>query len=115
MLSSDKNIETISQLVEMVKHNIEIRTEYAKLDVVEKVVRLFTLAALLMFMTVIAAMAVLFVSAGAAHWLSQYTGLTTALFTVAGVYVLLMLGVYLFRKSWIERPLVKYLSRLLLN
>ena len=35
MLSSDKNIETITQLVEMVKHNFELRKEYAKLDVVE--------------------------------------------------------------------------------
>ena len=34
MLSSDKNIETITQLVEMVKHNFELRKEYAKLDVV---------------------------------------------------------------------------------
>ena len=42
MLSSDKNIETITQLVEMVKHNFELRKEYAKLDVVEKVVRLLS-------------------------------------------------------------------------
>ena len=39
MLSSDQNIETISQLIEMVKHNIELRKEYTKLDVVENLPR----------------------------------------------------------------------------
>jgi hypothetical protein len=115
MLSSDKNVETISQLIEMVKHNIELRKEYTKLDVVEKVVRLLSASALALLLTVIIAAILLFASAGAAAWLSQYIGLTQSLFAVAGVYLLLLLVVYGSRKSWIERPLVKYLSRLLLN
>ena len=115
MLSSDKNVETISQLIEMVKHNIELRKEYTKLDVVEKVVRLLSASALSLLLTVIIAAILLFASAGAAAWLSQYIGLTQSLFAVAGAYLLLLLLVYGSRKSWIERPLVKYLSRLLLN
>ena len=115
MLSSDKNVETISQLIEMVKHNIELRKEYTKLDVVEKVVRLLSASALALLLTVIIAAILLFASAGAVAWLSQYIGLTQSLFAVAGAYLLLLLLVYGSRKSWIERPLVKYLSRLLLN
>ena len=77
MLSSDQNIETISQLIEMVKHNIELRKEYTKLDVVEKVVRLLSASALALLLTVIIAAILLFASAGAAAWLSQYIGLTS--------------------------------------
>jgi len=115
MLSSDKNVETISQLIEMVKHNVELRKEYAKLDIVEKVVRLISAATLSAIIIIIAAAVLLFVSAAAAAWLAAYIGMPLALLSVAGFYLLLLLIVYASRKSWIERPLVKYLSRLLLN
>ncbi|MBR1447169.1 MAG: phage holin family protein [Prevotella sp.] len=115
MLSSDKNVETISQLIEMVKHNVELRKEYAKLDIVDKVVRLISAATLTLVIIVIVAAALLFASAAVAVWLSAYIGLALSLLAVAGFYLLVLLVVYLSRKSWIERPLVKYLSRLLLN
>jgi len=115
MLSSDKNIETITQLIEMVKHNFELRKEYAKLDIVEKVVRLLSAIALAATLTIILAILLFFLSVAFAVWISQFTGLTLALLIVAGVYLLLFLVVYSSRKSWIERPLVKYLSRILLN
>ena len=115
MLSSDKNIETITQLVEMVKHNFELRKEYAKLDVVEKVVRLLSAIALAVTLAIILASSLFFLSAAFAVWLSQFTGLVLSLVIVAGIYLLLLLMVYGSRKSWIERPLVKYLSRMLLN
>ena len=56
MLSSDKNVETIAQLVEVLKHYLGLQTEYVKLDVIDKVVRLLTAASLtiLFFMFIIA-------------------------------------------------------------
>ena len=42
MFSSDKNVETIGQLVEVLKHYIGLRSEYMKLDAADKVVRLLT-------------------------------------------------------------------------
>ena len=115
MLSSDKNVETITQLIEMVKHNIELRKEYTKLDVVEKVVRLLTLFALAILLVVLISAVLLFVSASFAVWLSQFMALHLSLLVVAGIYFLLLLIGYAMRKSWIERPLVKFLSKLLLN
>ena len=115
MLSSDRNVETITQLIEMVKHNVELRKEYAKLDIVEKVVRLLSAAALALTLTFISVAILLFASAAFAVWLSSYIGLTCSLLCVAGFYLLFLLLVYGSRKSWIERPLVKYLSRMLLN
>lgn len=115
MFSSDRNVETITQLIEMVKHNVELRKEYAKLDIVEKVVRLLSAAALALTLTFISVAVLLFASAAIAVWLSSYIGLTCSLLVVSGFYLLLLLLVYGSRKSWIERPLVKYLSRMLLN
>ena len=115
MLSNDRNVETITQLIEMVKHNVELRKEYAKLDIVEKVVRLISAATLSAIFIIIIAAVLLFVSAACAVWLSAYMSMPLALLSVAGFYLLLLLIVFASRKSWIERPLVKYLSRLLLN
>lgn len=115
MLSSDKNIETISQLIEMVKHNIELRKEYTKLDIVEKVVRLLTMFALAMLLIVFISAILLFSSASFAVWLSKFIELYQSLFVVAGIYLLLLVIGYTMRSSWIERPLVKFLSKLLLN
>ena len=91
------------------------RKEYAKLDIVEKVVRLLSAAALALTLTFISVAVLLFASAAIAVWLSSYIGLTYSLLVVSGFYLLLLLLVYGSRKSWIERPLVKYLSRMLLN
>ena len=83
MLSSDKNVETISQLIEMVKHNIELRKEYAKLDVVEKVVRLLTMFALALLVVVLVSAILLFTSAALAVWLSQFIELYQSLLVVS--------------------------------
>ena len=115
MLSSDKNVETLSQLIEMVKHNIELRTEYVKLDVSAKVVRLLSAATLAVLLFLIFLAVMVFVSAAMAVWLSHFWGLTAALFAIAGFYAVLLLLVYAGRKAWIERPLVKFLANLLMN
>ena len=44
MFSTDNNVETIGQLVEVLKDYIGLQKEYVKLDVIEKVVRLITVA-----------------------------------------------------------------------
>ncbi|MBR0389526.1 MAG: hypothetical protein IJK37_05430 [Prevotella sp.] len=56
MLSSDKNVENIAQLIEVLKHYLGLQTEYVKLDMIDKVVRLVTAAALaIVFILVFAA------------------------------------------------------------
>ena len=46
MFSTDNNVETIGRLVEVLKNYIGLQTEYVKLDVIEKIVRLITVLAL---------------------------------------------------------------------
>ena len=46
MLSNDKNIETIAQLVEELKNYVELQKDFVKLDVIDKAVRLLTAASL---------------------------------------------------------------------
>ena len=115
MLSSDKNVETLAQLIEQLKDYAGLRTEYVKLDVIEKVVRLLTAAALavVLFLLIIAVM--LFAAFGLASWLSGWMGWTAALFVVSGLHLLLLVVVVAFRRTWIERPLVSFLANLLMD
>ena len=43
MFSTDKNIETIAELIEAVRNYIGLQTKFVKLDVIEKIVRLLCL------------------------------------------------------------------------
>ena len=111
MFSNDRNIETIGQLIESLKHYIGLQQQFLKLDVVDKIVQLITaitIAVLLM-------LACIYVSFAAAYALSPIVGNVLAFSIVGGGYLLLLLICFIFRHQWIEKPLVRFLANLLLN
>ncbi len=115
MFSSDKNIETIGQLVKLVKENFLLQKEYVKLDAIEKTVKLITALTLfaILFLLVIAILT--YLSFAAAFAMADSVGLPAAFCIVAAFYVLLFIILFVFRKDWIERPLVKFITNLLMN
>jgi len=115
VLSSDKNVETIAQLAEIVKHYLGLQKEYLKLDVVDKLVRLLTFGALAIIFFLILIGVAMFCSFAVAFWLSSYTGMAYAFLIVGGLHLLLILLVFVNRKTWIEKPLVRFFANLLLN
>ncbi len=115
MFSSDKNIETIGQLVETAKHYIGLQSEYMKLDVIDKIVRLLTgIAMLVVFFTVLAFL-LIYLSFALAYALAPVTGTVLAFCIVAGIYLLLLVVFAANRKSWIEKPLVRFFANILFN
>ena len=115
MLSSDKNVEHIAQLIEVLKHYLGLQTEYVKLDVVDKVVRLLMAAALTIIFFIIIITVLMFFSFAFAYWLANFIGTALAFVVVAIFHLLFFLTIICFRKSWIERPLVHFLAMLLLS
>ena len=115
MLSSNKNVETIAQLIEVLKHYLGLQSEYVKLDVIDKVVRLLTATALtiLFFLFVIAVL--MYLSFAIACWLATWIGMAKAFLIVSGVHLILFFLFLIFRKNWIEKPLVKFLASLFIN
>ena len=115
MLSSDQNVETIAQLIEALKHYLGLQTEYVKLDVIDKVVRLLTTATLAILLFLILIVVMLFASLGLAFWLSKHIGLTSAFMAVAALhaFVLLLVGTCLWPAA--AAALVRYLARLLMK
>lgn len=115
MLSSDKNIETIAQLVELVRHYLGLQKEYLKLDVIDKFVRLVTAITLLVIFFLFLVPVAMYFSFGIAYWLADFIGYTAAFFTVGFVHFLILLLFLTFRKSLIQRPLVRFLTILLMS
>jgi lipopolysaccharide export LptBFGC system permease protein LptF len=115
MLSSDKNVETFAQLIEVLKHYLGLQTEYVKLDVVDKVVRLLTAAALAILFFFILIAVLMFFAFALAYWLATFTGTALAFLIVGLVHLLLFIVVFSFRKTWIQKPLVHFLATLLLS
>ena len=115
MLSSDKNVETIAQLIEVLKHYLGLQSEYVKLDLIDKVVRFLTATAfaILFFMFIIAIL--MFFSFAIACWLATWIGMTKAFLIVSGIHLILFFLFFIFRKDWIEKPLVKFFVSLFFN
>ena len=115
MLSSDKNVESIAQLVESVKSYVGLQGEYLKLDAIQKIVRLVTALTLTIVLLLLGIAFLFYLSFACVYWLEPLTGTALAFFLVALFFLALLILVFLNRKTWIERPLVRFLADVLLN
>ena len=115
MLSSDKNVESIAQLVESVKNYVGLQGEYLKLDVIQKIVRLVTALTLTIVLLLLGIAFLFYLSFACVYWLEPLTGTALAFFFVALFFLVLLVLVFFNRKAWIERPLVRFLADVLLN
>lgn len=115
MLSSDKNVETLAQLIVELRKYIGLQKEYLKFDVIDKVVRLVSSLILAIVFLLLALGIGLFLALSLAFWLADMVGLVVAFAIVAGIFLALSLVVFAFRRPWIERPLVRFMVNILLN
>ena len=115
MLSSDKNVESIAQLVVSVKNYVGLQGEYLKFNAVEKVVRLTTALTLTIVFIILGVAILFYLSFALIYAMEPLTGLALAFFIMALLFLFLLIIVYINRKSWIERPLVRFLAEILLT
>ena len=57
----------------------------------------------------------MYLSFAIAFWLASYMGTALAFLVVGGIHLLLIIIVFIYRKKWIEKPLVRFLANLLLE
>lgn len=116
MLSSDRNIDHISQLIVELKHYTELRIESLETGFVSKMTRLLTAfvvgSVLFMLLSIIA----VFVSVMAATALAPHVGGIAAGFAVVVAFYLLVAYIfYKKRHEWIEAPIADFLGHLFLD
>jgi len=115
MLSSDKNVESIAQLVESVKNYVGLQGEYLKLDAIQKIVRLVTALTLTIVLLLLGIAFLFYLSFACVYWLEPLTGTALAFFLIALFFLALLILVFLNRRTWIERPLVRFLADVLID
>ena len=115
MFSNDRNIETIGQLVEVLKHYIGLQNEYLRLDVIEKVVRLITALIMAGVTFLIIIIIFIYLSFAAAYALAPHVGYPVAFLIVAAFYIIVFLLFLAFRKSWVESDVVRFLASMLVE
>lgn len=116
MLSSDRNVEQISQLILELKHYTELRIESFQTDLVSKLTRLLTAVVVGAVVFMLLTLILVFASVMTAIWLAPYVGGEAAGYAVvAAFYLLVTLIFYLKRHRWVESPIANYLGHLFLD
>lgn len=113
MLSNDKNIETIHDLIIEVRDYLDLQKDLLQVTAVEKVVRLLSALVLTIVLAFFLLLVIIFFSFAAAYGLALLLPTPLAFLAIAGVYVLLFILAYAKRRAWIERPLVRTFADIL--
>ena len=115
MLSSDKNVESLVQLIEVLKDYIGLQKDYLKFDIVGKLVRIITALTLFTIILILVIAILFYLSFAIVYWMAPTTGTALAFAIVALFFLLLLILTCTFRKRWIERPLIRFLANTLLD
>lgn len=99
----------------MLKDYIGLQKEYMKFDIIDKLVRLITALSLSLIMFTLIVAVLFYLSFAAVHLLASCVGLPVAFAIVAGAFLLLLVVIYALRKPLIVRPLVRFITGILLN
>ena len=115
MFSNDKNIDTLQQLIKEVKQYIELQKDYVRIDLVEKLSILIFNFLLILFLGILIIISLFYLSFSLVYILEPHFGFIESYAMVAGGFILLTILIAIFRKQLIMKPLVNFLTKLLLN
>ena len=113
MISSDKNIETITQLIDAIKDWLGVRAELLKIDAADKGVRILTALIFIVFSFFFGIVISIFLSLALALFIGEYTGMLWAFVIMAVAYLLVFLLLFIFRKILCLNPLMNLMAALL--
>ena len=94
-----------------------LKTQYQLLQVrsIEQTSQLLGLIITLFAMTAIVVVGLIFLAIALAAWLEQWLPMWASYLVIAGVMLLIALGVFWGRRLWFVRPIEKHLGEVILN
>ncbi len=113
MFADDQSIENFQQLFIEFKKYLKLQKEYTQLELTEKLTILLSTLILILVLVVLGMVALFYLLFAFAYVLEPLVGGLTASFCIiAGINVLLMVFLYVFRKPLIISPMVNFLANL---
>ncbi len=116
MFADDKSIENFQQLFFEFKKYLELQKEYTKLELTEKLTILFSTLIMVLILIILGMVALFYLFFTLAYILEPFVGGLMASFAIiAGINVVLIAIIVIFRKRLIISPLVNFLANLFLT
>lgn len=116
MFSSNKNIESINQILLDFKEYFKLRSELFQLGLVEKITLAVSSFVLFLFLLIICAIVLLFVSIALVFWLSpNIGGFIPAFLIVAAIYLIIGIILYFTRRILIINPIANLLTMIVVE
>lgn len=116
MFSSNRNIDTICQLIAELKRYVELKTDGMQIDIVSKLSRLLSALIIGAIIFMVSGLALMFISMMVAAALTSALGSATLAYAIIVIgYALLAWLVFFNRAKWIEAPITNFLAHLFLE
>lgn len=116
MFIDDNNIQNVRQLVRELKAYVEMQKEYTKLELTEKFTILFSTLIFAIVLILLGLVVLFYLSFSFAYLLAPYVGgLPASYAIIAGVVLLFVIAVIIFRKNLIINPMANFIANLFLN
>lgn len=116
MFSSNHNIKTLEDLVVEIKRYLELQKTYVTLDFVSKLIVLLSALILGVILILLGAVAFILVAFCAASFVGDLTGSQTIGYaSIALLFILIAVVIFINREKWITARIVKFLGNLFLN
>lgn len=107
---------TVEDLFYKTRDYVNTRIDLFKLKAINKTSSVFSITVATLFLIGISLIVLLFLSAGLAFYLGEILGAVHyGFFIVAGIYILIGLFVFLFRKAILKTPFSNWLIRNLMD
>ena len=116
MFGVEKGIEDLQQLFVESKKYLELQTEYAKLELTEKLTILLSTLILVLILIILGMVTLFYFSFTIAYVLAPHIGGLMNSFALITLFLLiLMVVVYRYKQRIIVEPMVKFLANLFLR
>ena len=116
MFTGDNNIQNIRQLIKELKAYVEMQKEYTKLELTEKITVLLSTLILAIVLILSGLMVLFYLYFSFACILSPYVGVLPVSYAIiAGIVLLFVVVVIIFRKKFIINPIANFLANLFLK
>ncbi|BEG98310.1 phage holin family protein [Bacteroides sedimenti] len=116
-MSTDKNtIDNIRQLIAEIKEYVTLQKDYAKLQLVEKLTILLSTLIMIFILIILGMVTLFYLLFSLAYLLEPLVGgLALSFCIIAGITILIIICLVVFRNKLIANPLVRFLTNLFIQ
>ena len=112
---AERESDSITNITALLKHIAGLYIHNARLTAAEKLTLLFSAVALYSIAMILGMVALVFITMGIASVLAAYIAPFWSYLIVGGVFVLMIVAMFLFRSQILLNPIARFMSKLIVE